>query len=107
MTVHFNSPTDLFTSGDSVPLAELRPDLSELAIRYHLTLEEGLDDLGSFAYIVVPVSDGLWAMLMRYRESPELGTIVRVDSRSDLHFAWKRLRRGYPAQRSHGHRHHS
>jgi hypothetical protein len=93
MTAQHALPHQLFTSGDSAPLAELRPRLEEFAARYDLPLNEDVDDLDTFKFVMVPLTAKSQACLYRYDGDPHPGTLVRVDSRADLTELWEKLRR--------------
>jgi hypothetical protein len=84
----------IFTSGDSVPLAEVRPAPETIAAQYGLALDTSADELGAFTFILVSLGAEGDALLYRYLDSTETATLVRVDARADLRLAWKKLRRG-------------
>ena len=92
MTIQPLATYDLFPSGDSVPLAELRVEPEAIARHFHLPLAEGEDDLGAFRYVILSLGERSPAFLYKYQESDEVfGTLVRVDAQADLTAAWKRL----------------
>jgi hypothetical protein len=93
MVVRQQTATELFTSGDSVPLAELRQELSELAARYGEPVREGSDELGTYGFLVVPLGKGKNAFLYQYRDAPEMGTLIRVDAHANKAKMWLKLRR--------------
>ena len=55
-------------------------DLSDLARRYGLTFEEGIDDLGRYRLAAIALANGQQAWLTRHDSDPNPGTVVLVDS---------------------------
>jgi hypothetical protein len=93
MVVRQHTATELFASGDSVPLAELRQDLSELAVKYGELAQESSDELGTYDFMIVRLGKGKNAFLYKYRDVPDLGTLVRIDRQANKAKVWLKLRR--------------
>lgn len=83
MQVRQVRPLDLFPSGDSRALVELRFDPEELAGRYDLVFEERFDDLDWFKLAAIALPDEMQAWLVKYRGEREPGTTVYVDAGSN------------------------
>ena len=84
---------EYWPSGDSRDLAEVRFSPEELASRYGLRFEEGLDDLDYFKLAAIALADGSQAWFIKYRGDQYPGTLVRVDASADLGQAQELLQR--------------
>jgi hypothetical protein len=80
MAVRQVRPHDHFLSGDSRALLELPYDPAELATRYGLHFEDGIDDLDHYLRAAIALPDGSQAWLVKYRGERDAGTTVYVDA---------------------------
>ena len=91
MNVHQVQPWAQWPSGDSRPIAVLPDDLPELAARYGLTYQEGIDDLGHYRLAAIALADGEQAWLFKHDGDPNPGTVVLADAASEVWTTQSRL----------------
>ncbi|MDQ3693076.1 MAG: hypothetical protein M3464_05565 [Chloroflexota bacterium] len=76
-------PWKQWPSGDSRPIAVLPYDLPELAERYGLKYQEGIDDLDRYRLAAIELANGEQAWLYKHANDPNPGTVAHVDAGSD------------------------
>ncbi len=84
MTVRQVQPWTEWPSGDSRPIVVLPYNLSELAARYGLEYQEGIDDLDHYRLAAIELTNGEQAWLYKHDSDPNPGTVVHVDMASDV-----------------------
>jgi hypothetical protein len=78
-------------SGDSRPIAVFPYELAELADRYGLEYQEGVDDLGRCRLAAIQLGQGEQAWISKHDGDPNPGSVVFVDADSDVARAQSRL----------------
>lgn len=84
MTIHQVKPQKHWPSGDSRPIAVLPFAIADLADRYGLTFEDGVDDLDRYRLAAIELGNGQQAWLTKYEGDPGPGTVALVDSDFDV-----------------------
>ncbi|MGH2616431.1 MAG: hypothetical protein ACRDJC_14405 [Thermomicrobiales bacterium] len=84
MKIHRVKPWKQWPSGDSRPIAVLAYDLADLAQRYGLTVQDGIDDLDRYRLAAIELTDGQQAWFTKHDGDPNPGTVVLVDSDVDV-----------------------
>jgi len=84
MAVRQVTPWKQWPSGDSRPIAVLPFGLTDLAARYGLEYEEGIDDLDRYYLAAVELANGEQAWIYKHESDPNPGTVVHVDAKSDV-----------------------
>lgn len=91
MVAQKHAARGLFASGDSALLAELRSDLSTLAAKYEEPIQRSSDELGSYDFIIMRLGKSKVALLYQYRDMPDMGTMIRIDSQADKAKLWFKI----------------
>lgn len=84
MGIRQAQPWERWPSGDSQPIAVLPYELAELAARYGLEHDEGIDDLDRYRLAAIELANGEQAWISKHDGDPNPGTVIHVDATSNV-----------------------
>ena len=87
LSLNFVKPVEHWPSGDSKPIAILKFSPEELSQKYHMEFEEDFDGLDYFKLAALDAAEIGQIWFMRYKNEPDSGTTLLIDSKADMRAA--------------------